>query len=427
MNQAAAAADVRARLAQLLAQGLADRISGRIGLAVSGGSDSTALLHLAADWAKAHGARLCAVTVDHGLRPEAADEARGVADQCRDLGIGHDILQWRDWDGQGNLPDQARRARYRLMADWAKAQGIAAIALGHTADDQAETLLMRLGRGSGVDGLAAMQAVRRHLGIEWLRPLLPARREDLRAFLTARQLGWSDDPGNEDPAYGRVQARRALALLAPLGVTVEGLTATAGLMRMASSALGQVAGDLAATSVRIDAGDVVFDRAALLAAAEETRLRLVAHALVWISGAEYRPRILALKAAVAAVSEGRRATLQGCLIMPARREIRITREARAVAGLECAHDGLWDRRWRLTGPQTGPAAKGLTIRALGGDGLRQCPDWRALGVPRATLLAQPAVWNGANLVAAPLAGLGNGWSAEMPAGADDFRTSLIVH
>ena len=108
----------------------------RLGVAVSGGGDSVALLHLLADWARESGTELRAVTVDHGLRPEAATEAADVARACAALGVGHDILRWSGWDGRGNLPDQARRARYRLMADWAQAHGIADVALGHTADDQ---------------------------------------------------------------------------------------------------------------------------------------------------------------------------------------------------------------------------------------------------------------------------------------------------
>ena len=131
-----------------------------LGVAVSGGSESTALLIHLHDWAGPRGVALHAVTIDHGLRPEAAAEAAGVAALCARLAVPHDTLPWR-WDGRGNLPDAARRGRQALISDWAAARGIADVALGHTADDQAETLLMRLGRGSGVDGLAAMRPLRR--------------------------------------------------------------------------------------------------------------------------------------------------------------------------------------------------------------------------------------------------------------------------
>jgi tRNA(Ile)-lysidine synthase len=309
------------------------------------------------------------------------------------------------------------------MAEWAKTRNIAAIALGHTADDQAETLLMRLARGSGVDGLAAMEVVRRHLGIDWLRPFLGMRRDDLREWLRARGQSWIDDPSNEDPAFDRVQARRALAALGPLGITVEGLIATADRMRMASVALRQMAHDLAQDAVRHEAGDVIIDRTALAASPEETRLRLMAHALMWVSSGEYRPRFLALKTAYAATSQGRRATLHGCLIMPKSREIRITRELAAVIDTQSPADGLWDRRWRLVGPADGT----LCLRALGPEGLAHCPEWRATGLPRDSVMAAPAVWDGPRLIAAPVAGLANGWSAELHKNAADFLTSLIVH
>ena len=128
----------------------------RLGLAVSGGSDSMALMYLVSNWVADMDIDVEVVSVDHGLRPDAADEAQMVAGVAAQLGLRHSILRWRDWDRQGNLQDAARRARRRLIAEWAKAREIRHICLGHTLDDQAETVLMRLVRGSGVDGLAGM-------------------------------------------------------------------------------------------------------------------------------------------------------------------------------------------------------------------------------------------------------------------------------
>ncbi|WP_114967069.1 tRNA lysidine(34) synthetase TilS, partial [Alkalilacustris brevis] len=181
-----------------------------LGVAVSGGGDSVALLLLVADWAAARGVRLRAVTVDHGLREGAAQEAEAVARLCAELGIGHDILRWQGWDGQGNLQDAARRARQGLIAGWARDHGLAAVALGHTRDDQAETVLMRLARGAGVDGLSGMAPLRLAVGLAWLRPLLDVGRAELRALLRARGVPWAEDPSNEDARFQRVRARRAL-------------------------------------------------------------------------------------------------------------------------------------------------------------------------------------------------------------------------
>ena len=194
-------------------------------------------------------------------------------------------------------------------------------------------------------------------------------------------------------------------------------------MRMARAALAHAALDLARRAVKIAAGDVIFDRVLLDAAPEETLFRLVAHALCWVASADYRPRFLALTAAYAAASQGRRTTLHGCLLIPKSREIRVTREAASVAAEQTEVTSLWDNRWRLSGPDTADA----TIRALGAPGLAQCPDWRATGYPRASLLASPSVWAGDRLISAPLAGKAAGWSADLHKGAADFFTSLIVH
>ena len=183
------------------------------GVAVSGGGDSVALLLLARDWAARAGRAVEAVTVDHGLRPGSAGEAAEVAALCARIGVPHDVLAWRGWDGNGNLQDNARRARRSLIADWARSRDVGAVALGHTLDDQAETLVMRLARGSGVDGLAAMAAESRAEGIVWLRPMLGLRRADLRAWLMAEGVGWAEDPSNEDEGFARVRVRRALDVL----------------------------------------------------------------------------------------------------------------------------------------------------------------------------------------------------------------------
>ena len=185
-------------------------VPGVIGVAVSGGSDSLALLHLLHDWQSAGGPAVRAATVDHGLRAGAAAEAAEVARICAGLGVAHKTLAWRDWDGAGNLPDRARRARYALLAEWARGHGIADIAVGHTEDDLAETFVMRLARGAGVDGLAAMRDRWREAGVTFHRPLLALRRDHLRDLLRARGVAWVEDPTNSDAGYERVRTRAAL-------------------------------------------------------------------------------------------------------------------------------------------------------------------------------------------------------------------------
>ena len=394
-----------------------------VGVAVSGGSDSLALLHLMHRWAADAGVTVQAVTVDHGLRKEAADEAQMVANMCRDLGLKHTTLRWTGWDGKGNLQDQARRARYGLMAEWAKECGIETVALGHTSDDQAETFLMRLARGSGVDGLSGMAVRRQSDGVTWMRPVLLQRRQELRDYLQRHNIGWIEDPSNDDVRFERVKIRQALKVLDGLGLDVERLAGTAQDLQIARSALEHQTQEVAERVVTVLSGDVLFDPAGLRRAHPEIRARLLAHALQWVASAQYRPRRHALTEVEMDILAGRSSTLHGCRILAKITEIRITREHQAVKDIVCPSDAIWDNRWRFEGPHE----TGLELGVLGESGLAECPDWRATGIPRASLLASPAVWKKDRLIAAPMAGLGNGWVIKALFGLDHFISSVISH
>jgi tRNA(Ile)-lysidine synthase len=185
-----------------------------IGVAVSGGSDSLALLTLAHQWAARQGRTLLALTVDHGLRPEARDEAKTVARLCAGLGIDHEILSL-----EGAPPRQAalRRLRHGALAAALRQRSGRLLLTGHTADDQAETFLMRVRQGSGWYGLAAMRPLSlspvwpEGEGVFIARPLLGVRREALRDLLRSQGTVWADDPSNENPAFERVRMRRLLS------------------------------------------------------------------------------------------------------------------------------------------------------------------------------------------------------------------------
>jgi len=419
-----------------LAAGLAEALErvfpappAALGVAVSGGGDSVALLVLMRDWAAARGVRLAAATVDHGLREAAAAEAAAVAGLCARLGLAHATLRW-DRAGAhadcGNLMQAARRARQRLLGAWAAEAGLAAVALGHTREDQAETVLMRLARGAGVDGLSAMAPARRLGGTLWLRPLLSVPRAALRAELRARGLGWAEDPANADDRFLRARTRKALAALAPLGIDAAGLAAVAGRMASARRVLAEAAREAAARLVRLEGGDLLIEAAGWAALAAETQARLTGGCLAWLGAAEHPPRRAALERLMARAAAGQGGTLHGVRLTHASGRLRLSRELRAVRGLEAAPGALWDGRWRLIAP-AGAATAGLRIAVLGPEGLAACPDWRATGLPRASLMASPAVWAGPTLVAAPLAGLTEGWRAETVPAATDFPSLFIVH
>jgi tRNA(Ile)-lysidine synthase len=182
--------------------------SGKLGLAVSGGPDSLALLLLARS---AFPGQFEVATVDHGLRPESATEAQAVAGICAELGVVHEILKVEV--GPGNIQSEARAARYAALAGWIDARGLAALATAHHADDQAETLLLRLNRASGVAGLAGTRARGTMPGTSrpLLRPLLGWRKAELVALVASARIVAAQDPSNVDDRFDRVRLRKALA------------------------------------------------------------------------------------------------------------------------------------------------------------------------------------------------------------------------
>ncbi len=192
-------------------------------IAVSGGPDSTALLLMAAEWATRRRTRIEAATVDHGLRPESADEAKAVAALAARLGVSHRILQWKGVKPTSRLQERAREARYRLLVDHAKAIGADALLTAHHADDQAETVLFRLLRGSGVAGLRGMELTTTRDGMTIARPLIGLKKRDLVAFANARGAPFVDDPSNADPRFARTRLRALLARLGEEGLDAEAL------------------------------------------------------------------------------------------------------------------------------------------------------------------------------------------------------------
>jgi len=400
----------------------------RVGVAVSGGGDSVALLVLAAELP---GVTLEAVTVDHGLRPEARREAEQVSALCARLGVRHQRLDWQRGAARGNLQQAARRARQALIGVWAQERRLEAVMLGHTLDDQAETVLMRLARGSGVDGLSAMAEASEHGGVLWLRPLLGVTREALRDFLRARAITWCEDRSNEDVRFQRVRARQALAVLEPLGIDAGRLAATAACMRRARAALEAQTLSALSALAHDDRGTVVVARDAL-ALEPEIRDRFFARIAMGLSGAEHPPRLAGLQRWID-LSKGRGGPFMGCMMVPERDSLRLFREHSAVAGTASPSDALWDGRWRATSDTDAPGAE---MRALGDDGLRQLtaqakagmhPHWRNTGLPAAALKAMPGLWNGARLIAAPLALWPNGWHIAVRAVVTLPPTEALSH
>jgi tRNA(Ile)-lysidine synthase len=216
-------------------------------IAVSGGPDSTALLLMAAEWAERRGKTLiAAATVDHGLRPESAEEAKAVAALCRRLGVDHRTLLWKGAKPSSRLQERAREARYRLLVDHAKAVGAEAIVTAHHADDQAETVLFRLLRGSGVAGLRGMDTTTTRNGMMIARPLIGLKKMNLVAFARARGVPFVDDPSNADPRFARARLRALLQRLGEEGLDTESLDRLARRARETEEALAHLTAEVEA-------------------------------------------------------------------------------------------------------------------------------------------------------------------------------------
>ncbi len=383
----------------------------RLAVAVSGGADSMALAVLLHDWVCTAGGSITALTVDHGLRPEAPAEARFVGRTLRPLGIGHRVLRWAGPKPTANIQAVARRARYELLTGWCAAQGVLHLALAHHLDDQAETLLLRLGRGSGLDGLAAMAPVVELPRARLIRPLLGEPKARLEATLTARRISWIEDPSNQDMAHARVRIRQLMPALAVEGLTPARLAAAAGHLGRAKSAIDYaVAGLLAQAATVHPAGHVTLDAAALMEAPEEVGLRALARVLMTVGGAEYTPRLARLARLYGRIHAGldRGATLGGCRVIPRDGGLLLVREPAKVA--ECrvrpGEHVYWDGRFEVVLHKRARARRGvLTLGGLGRAGwaevVQEAPEVRGSPIPGPARPALPALSDALGLLAVP--------------------------
>jgi tRNA(Ile)-lysidine synthase len=257
------------------------RGAGAVVLAVSGGPDSTALLWLAARWRARlkRGPKLLAVTIDHGLRKEAAAEARAVKKLAASLRVPHTTLRWSGAKPSRGLPAEAREARYAMLAEAARKSGAVCILTAHTRDDQAETFLMRLSRGSGLAGLAAMARRSERGDVVILRPFLDVPKSRLVATLDKAKIAFADDPTNRDEAFARPRWRRLMPELAREGVDARNIARLTSRLARAHAALEAVADRAERALVQREGKRQALAIDAFLSLPGEIRLRLVQRAI----------------------------------------------------------------------------------------------------------------------------------------------------
>ena len=407
------------------------RVGLRCALAVSGGSDSTALMLLFADWLRQSGddaANHTVLTVDHGLRAASVAEAQAVAVQARLLGFQHATLTWGGPKPTTGIQAAGRGARYQLMGDHMRANGMTVLLTGHTRDDRAETLLMRLARGSGLDGLAGMSPRLgfRDLGLgnpgsddlDIARPLLGVSRAELRSLLQARGIRWIDDPFNQALEFERPRLRAARAHLDELGLSDAMLALSATRLLRARRALERAADDFCAPAsgaASVDpSGYIQIDWSRLQAVEEEIALRVLRRSIGAAGGEAGLVSLAKLEALAASVraagAEPGKWTLARAMVTLREGAITIEREPgrEPLPRLQLAPgaQACWDGRFSIkVGANVGPGF--VEVRALGEDAARYLLNAQDGSTTRPSLNAvalAPSFWQGERLLAAPTIG-----------------------
>jgi tRNA(Ile)-lysidine synthase len=351
-----------------------------LAIAVSGGSDSMALLHLVLAWRDlmTEGPKLAALTVDHGLRAESAAEAETVAAHCAKLGIEHHTLRWEGVRPLTGIQAKARAARYDLVTEWCRRNGIPMLLTAHTAEDQAETVLMRARRTGSAESLAGIWPERRWQGIRVLRPLLSIRRLELRRYLAAQGVRWIEDPSNENERFERVRVRRQLA-----SSDVPRLVETAVLAQEKVRAQSTKIDAFAARNVVAGQwGELRMPREAVSKLDAEELLLLSRKLVMVLRGQALaeRAELLRLAAWLASAGAGRR-TLGGLVFQKRRNDILVGREPGRIPLLwqEISGQMVWDLRFMVTAPagsRVGPAVLAPLIERR-----PDVPFWLHQGLP----------------------------------------------
>ena len=384
-----------------------------LAVGVSGGPDSMALAFCLRRWAGDK--PVIALIVDHQLRPESGAEAETTRQRLTQLGLRAEILRWEHPPVTTRLHSVARKARYALLLAACRRHGVTRLLLAHQREDQAETILMRLAKGSGVDGLAGMAVASVVDGVQLLRPLLGLPKARLIATCDAAGLPYILDPSNAAAKYARGRLRRVMPLLADEGLTVERLTDLGDRAREAKEALDCYAKVFLRDALRQDqAGVLRLDLDALRAAPRATALRALGQCLRTMQQGSYAPERTSLASLLVAICEDGPMpprTLHGCLVKKTAQSVIVLREWTAIRDVKPVRSGesvVWDGRWHVA-LDAGWGQGALTIQALGTQPHvildKLAPNLRRLVPQGRVRAALPSLWqNGALLLIPSLCG-----------------------
>ncbi len=391
---------------------------GPVAVAVSGGSDSVAAALLTKSVADRLKIPVVALTVDHGLRAESAGEAKTVGGWMAGHGIDHHVLKWKGPYPKSGIQMAAREARYSLLQEKCEALGITRLILGHQQEDQLETMLMRLSKGSGVQGLSVMKPLSERNGLSLLRPFLDVKRARLREYLEFHSQPWLDDPSNENPAFTRTRLGDILKSVTDLpGSSQATLALSASRLRRAEQALEVMTGQaLSGLAVISPFGFVSFRHDFYQQMPDEIAIRFLHRLFIFVRGSGAGPALTALEKLLDRIRRDRTfktATLYGCQFRFFKGDWLICREpgrkGLPVMELTPLTDKHWDDRFIILDhhQETTAAPKSaLTVQRIGSDGWRLIKESAIpSGVRELPAIVRknlPAVWSGDELFSAPL-------------------------
>ena len=388
-----------------------------VAVAVSGGSDSMALCLLLQTWCRRNDISLVALTVDHGLRAEAAGEALLVKKWLGHHGIEHKILTRKGPRPEAGVQEFARDARYNLLFEACRQSGISALFVGHQQEDHQETFLMRLSKGSGLSGLAGMSLKTARDGINIIRPLLSFTRAELRMFLQNFAQDWIEDPSNESPEYTRTELGHVMGHIRNLpGSSAEAISLSLRRIQRAEAALLSMTEKAWQDQVRLNPyGFVGLQMDLFKNMPDEIGIRILAKAVQIMRGTGFRVKLQELENIAERLRTGVQepfATLSGCQFQIRGVELLILREpgrdGLPVIPLGGERQMLWDGRFSIIDQKAGDVADGpsLEVRVLGDSGWHQLQPYVILPeiekLPAIVRKNLPGVWSGEKLVSAPL-------------------------
>ena len=368
-----------------------------IAVALSGGADSTAMLHLLRDWSEVCEAKITALIVDHRLRPNSTNEALLIRKKTQELGVECYILTWTDTKPSGGVQAAAREARYNLLGKWCLNHGVLHLFVGHNKDDQKETVFMRFMHGSGKFGLAGMAAQRQMGWGRIIRPCLRFSGTTLRRYLREKGLAWIEDPSNLDTRFERVRIRSELNnRLVCEELDYAYLTETRGAIEHKTSKF------LAGAAMIFNTGYASVESEALLSLPSDIAQRVLGNLCAAIGGSFYLPRRAKSLSLLTQLGAGKFAgrTLHGCHLIQKNGQLVIFREWRRCITQKIPADCVskWDGRFSFRLP---PMA-GVSVGPLGDSySLIKSTDVKDISMPRPAIMALPAFFRGKTLLAVP--------------------------